>query len=97
MQAMLDFILPSLKGGKPVQSYSVELDCPEGFLAEAIAAVQKEYDAVEIGVYPLIKNGRLASSIVARTNDDAEMAKVTAAIGQMIKTLGIHVLEEDAA
>ncbi len=70
-EAMMDFITPTLKGGKPMQSESIELDRPEGDVADVVTGIQETFSAVEIGIYPLIKDGKLACNIVLRCQDRA--------------------------
>jgi molybdopterin-biosynthesis enzyme MoeA-like protein len=75
--AMIDEISPLLKGGAPMLTESMEVDKPEGDLAAGITTVQEQFADVEIGVYPLIKNGKLASNIVLRCDDGKRLKVAT--------------------
>jgi molybdenum cofactor synthesis domain-containing protein len=86
--AMLDEIKPLLKGGKPMKTESMEVDRPEGDLAAGITAVQDQFSDVEIGVYPLIKHGKLMSNIVLRCDDDARLTAATTAMRSFIAGFG---------
>lgn len=94
MQAMLDEIIPTLAGGRPVRSASFEIQRPEGDLAAALTDVQARFAQVEIGIYPLIKHGRLASSIVCRCDDEATLVACADAVRTMCAALGAEISEE---
>ena len=69
MQAMLDAIIPELRGGVPVLTLSVATDLPEGTIAAGLAEIQNQYPDVEIGSYPLFKLGELSTTLVLRSTD----------------------------
>jgi len=91
-QAMLDEIRPRLVGGAPMLSHSMEVDCPEGDLADGITAVQDEFADVEIGVYPLIKHGKLMANIVLRCEEEPQLAACDEALRTFITGLGANVI-----
>ena len=72
MQAMVDGILHTFKGGAPVISETLSFWLPEGVIAEGVTAIQAKFPEVEIGSYPMIKDERLATSLVLRS-DNAEL------------------------
>lgn len=94
MQAMLDEICPTLQGGTPVSSHSFEVQAPEGNLARPLTEVQAQFSEVEIGIYPLIKNGMLASSIVCRSADKNLLAACADAVRAMCAAQGVSISEE---
>lgn len=94
MQAMMEEILPTLKGGAPVRTHSFEIERPEGDLAASLTAVQEQFSQVEIGIYPLIKHGKLASSIVCRCDDTAILNSCANAVRSMCHTLNAPINEE---
>ena len=90
MQAMLDYIKPTLTGGKPMLSAALELSAPEGDVADKITQVQESFADVEIGVYPLIKHGKLMSNIVFRCEDSDRLMDSVDAIKKHLNALDIE-------
>ena len=72
MQAMIDGIIHTFNGGTAVLSETLSFWLPEGVIAEGVARIQEAFPDVEIGSYPMIKDERLATSLVLRS-DDAEL------------------------
>lgn len=68
MQAMLEFILPTLKQGKPVRSMNIDIMLGESLIAVEFAGLQKKYPEVEMGSYPYETAGKHATSLVLRSN-----------------------------
>lgn len=87
MQAMIDGILHGLNGGTPVKSETLSFWLPEGKIAEGAAKIQARYPTVEIGSYPMIKDERLATSLVLRSDDDAALRAATAETKAFIDSL----------
>jgi molybdenum cofactor synthesis domain-containing protein len=86
MQAMFWHIAPHLRGGAPMVMQQLSVMRPEGDIARALTEVQARYPDVEIGCYPLFKDGKISSTIVLRSADSTLLAqavleceKVTAA------------------
>ena len=72
MQAMLDNVLPTLKGGVVVLSRSVTIFMPEGELATHLGKLQDEHAELDIGSYPFFGSEGPGSTIVLRgTKQDA--------------------------
>jgi molybdenum cofactor synthesis domain-containing protein len=81
MQAMFDWLAPSLQGGPPVGSRAVHVaGLPEGTVAEGLGAIQARFPALDIGSYPYYRPGANGVAIVAK-GTDLEMAE--AAIGEV--------------
>ncbi len=81
MRAMFDMMAPSLEGGAPVVSRSVHAaDVKEGDIAEALAALQAKYPALDLGSYPYYRAGGSGLAIVAKGTD---LAAVEAAIADV--------------
>ncbi|MBN66806.1 MAG: competence/damage-inducible protein A [Rickettsiales bacterium] len=91
MQAMMDYIAPTLEGGPPVRSASMEVFKPEGDIADAVTATQAIYQQVEIGCYPLLRNGKLASTLVLRCNDASILEECSHHMQQAMQALGAEV------
>lgn len=77
MQAMLDHVLPGLKGGSLILSRTVSCHLSESKIAEALADVQKKWPNVEIGSYPQFKEGSFAVNIVLRCVDAVMLEAAT--------------------
>jgi molybdenum cofactor synthesis domain-containing protein len=88
MQAMLDAIIPTLRGGAPVLSVSVTTDLPEGTIAEGLTAIQNRYMDIDIGSYPMYKMGEMSTTLVLRSPDTARNAAAADEIRALIAASG---------
>jgi molybdopterin-biosynthesis enzyme MoeA-like protein len=88
MQSMFDAILPTLTGGKPVESRSVTADLPESVVADELAVIQSNYGDVSIGSYPQYKNGRFGVCLVLRGIDEGSLSKATQDVVNLVKAKG---------
>lgn len=96
MQAMLDQVIPSLKGGLPTRSKTLSANITEGTIAADLTEIQNRYPDVEIGSYPFMKQGRLGTSLVARATDTARLAACAADIQAMLERFGAQVEEVES-
>ncbi len=87
MQAMMDHILPTLKGGASVISKTVEADCPESMVAEGLSAINNKYDTVSMGSYPKYQNGRFGTSLVLRSTDEVALDSAVNDVTVMVKEI----------
>lgn len=87
-RAMFEAVAPSLQGGPPVYSQSVDGHVREGDIAASLSALQNEYPQVSIGSYPFMRLDKLGTSIVARSTDKAAIAAVMAKVADVMRTLG---------
>ncbi|GAN78544.1 competence/damage-inducible protein A [Acidisphaera rubrifaciens] len=89
MQSMLDWLLPQLPGGVPVQSRAVHVfGLAEGTLAEALAAIQARFPDLDIGSYPFYRIDGSGVSLVAKGSDAAAVEQAAAAITAMLERFG---------
>ena len=89
MQSMLENILPTLQGSAPMASASISTNLPEGTIADGLAAIQLRFPEVEIGSYPhFVEGGGYSTTLVSRAYDKAQAEAATAAIAELIRTLG---------
>lgn len=73
-QAMFDEIRGSLAGGPPTLSRALEINLPEGTVAAAVTQIQADFAAdVEIGIYPLFRQGVLGATLVLRAIDPSRL------------------------
>ncbi len=69
MQVMLDAVTPRLRKGRMMHSHAIDLDQPEGAIADMLKAHQALYPDVAMGSYPTIRNGRPCTQLVLRSID----------------------------
>ncbi|MCU0911549.1 MAG: molybdopterin-binding protein [Rhodobacteraceae bacterium] len=81
-QAMLASVLPTLTGGAPLLSQSLQVNRGEGEIAGPFAALAAEFPDLSLGSYPFIRNGAHGANLVIRGNDrvriDAAMQRLVA-------------------
>lgn len=94
MRAMLDGIKAQLKGGPRLKSKSLTLYTPEGEVAEALAAMQKDHADIDIGSYPFTRDGRFGTTIVFRGTDEAMLASGHAALTAWTLAHGVEAKDE---
>jgi molybdopterin-biosynthesis enzyme MoeA-like protein len=88
MQAMLDHLIGGIAGGDPILSKTVTSHLPESEVAEGLGRIQNEYPTVDIGSYPGFRNGKLWSSIVLRSTDEALLDEAASAVEGLMEELG---------
>lgn len=69
MQVMLDAVTPRLRKGRMMHSYAIDLDQPEGAIADMLKQHQEHYPDVAMGSYPTIRDGRPCTQLVLRSID----------------------------
>jgi molybdenum cofactor synthesis domain-containing protein len=87
-RAMFEAIAPSLQGGPPVYSQSVDGHVREGDIAADLAAIQDAHPNVAIGSYPFMRLDKLGTSIVARSTDKQAIADVIGKVAAMMRKFG---------
>ncbi|MCU0945368.1 MAG: molybdopterin-binding protein [Rubritepida sp.] len=95
MQSMFEALAPSLTGGVPIVSRTVHaLGVFEGNIAEALAAIQGRFPALDIGSYPFYRAhgaGGFAGggvALVAKGTILADVEAAAAAITAMLEGMG---------
>ncbi|MGE4313271.1 MAG: competence/damage-inducible protein A, partial [Pseudobdellovibrionaceae bacterium] len=89
MEAMLDNIIPTLKGGAKIHSVEISAALPESKLADDLRAIQAAHTGVDIGSYPHMKDGQLGVSVVVRGEDEDAIAACAAEVKAAIAKLKI--------
>ena len=72
-QAMLASVLPTLTGGAPLLSQSLQVNRGEGEIAGPFAALAAEFPDLSLGSYPFIRNGAHGANLVIRGTDRARI------------------------
>ena len=93
MQAMLDGLIPTLKGGAKILSRSVTVFLPEGELAAPLSELQAVYDKLEIGSYPFFGTRGPGATIVFRGTDQALIDQAAEALLARASTLGAEAVD----
>ncbi len=79
-EAMVASVLPTLTGGAPLISRSMDVHRPEGDIAGPLAELAARYPQLSFGSYPFIRQGAYGTNIVARGQEegalDAAMAEM---------------------
>ncbi|MEQ8901660.1 MAG: molybdopterin-binding protein [Roseovarius sp.] len=80
-QAMLASVLPTITGGAPVLSQTLEVRRGEGDIAGPLTDLAARYPDLTFGSYPFIRDGCHGSNVVVRGQDgarvDAAMAELS--------------------
>lgn len=84
-QAMVASVLPTLTGGAPLLSQSLQVNRGEGEIAEAFGALAAAFPDLSMGSYPFIRNGAHGTNLVIRGTDGAQ---VDAAMRRLVALFG---------
>jgi molybdopterin-biosynthesis enzyme MoeA-like protein len=87
MQVMLDDVTPRLKTGRKMLSMSIDLNHPEGAIAEMFGAHQKEFPEVPMGSYPMMRDNKPCTQLVLRATDAEQLAKAEAGLRTKLAAL----------
>jgi molybdopterin-biosynthesis enzyme MoeA-like protein len=94
MQAMLEALVPKLRGGPPMLSRTVHADrLQEGTLAEGLAAIQARYPELDIGSYPYYRAKGNGVALVAKGFSEARVDAAAVEIAALIRTMGVTPIE----
>jgi molybdenum cofactor synthesis domain-containing protein len=89
MQVMLDAVTPRLKTGKKMASEAIDLNTPEGVIAEVFGEHQKEFPDVSMGSYPFRVDDRPCTQLVLRSTDPQQLAIAVAGLKAKLKARGM--------
>jgi molybdenum cofactor synthesis domain-containing protein len=79
-KAMVASILPTLTGGAPLLSRTLQLFKGEGDLAGPLGVFAQEHPDLSVGSYPFQKDGIYGSNIVVRGSDSAALDMAMSAL-----------------
>ena len=83
-QAMVASVLPTITGGAPLLSQSLDVDRGEGDIAGPLTDLAARYPDLSFGSYPFIRNGAYGVNVVVRGQDGARVDAAMADLSQML-------------
>jgi molybdenum cofactor synthesis domain-containing protein len=86
-QAMLDNVVPTLKGGARLLSATVHCPFGEGTIGGPLAEIQKQHPDTIIGSYPKYLDGSFWTELVIRSRSAEAMQQATEAVEAMVDGL----------
>ncbi len=89
MQVMLDAVTPRLKTGRKMHTRSIDLNFPEGAIAEMFGAHQKDFPEVPMGSYPTIRDNKPCTQLVLRSTDEAKLVAAEAGLRGKLGAMGL--------
>jgi len=94
MQAMFDGYKHNLSGGAEVKSISITSAVQEGRAAKQLGELQEKYPDVEMGSYPFVRDGKVGTSLVARSGDLERLEAAAEGIRDIIRSLGGEPMDD---
>ena len=88
MHVMLDAATKFLKTGKRMQSTALDLNRPEGEIAQLFGDLQKRYPDVPMGSYPFMRDGKPGTQLVLRSIDPERLAAADAELKAQLLARG---------
>jgi molybdenum cofactor synthesis domain-containing protein len=89
MQVMLDAVTPRLRKGRMMHAHAIDLEHPEGAVAELLGAHQKVYPDVSMGSYPTLKDNKPCTQLVLRSIDQALLDEATDGLRSQLAAKGM--------
>ena len=90
MQVMLDAVTPSLKTGAKMLSETIELNHPEGAIADLFGAHQKDFPDVMMGSYPFGRDATTwGTNLVLRATNAERLSAATAGLKAKLTAKGL--------
>jgi molybdenum cofactor synthesis domain-containing protein len=90
MQVMLDAVTPRLKTGAKMLSETIELNHPEGAIADMFGAHQKEFPDVIMGSYPFGRDAKSwGTNLVLRSTSPERLAAAFAGLKAKLAEKGL--------
>ena len=93
-QAMFHSLKHELVGGDPVRSVAISVYLGEGALAKGLTALQEKYFDVDLGSYPFYREGRIGTSIVARSQAQNQLEAAADDIRRMMRELNGEPIDD---
>ena len=90
---MLDALIGTLEGGRPLVSVTIGAFAPESEVAGLLQAAEKANDGVSIGSYPFFKAGKVGGNFVVRSEDEALARSVADQLSRDLENAGYAVTD----
>lgn len=87
MQAMLDAIAPTLKGGAKIHSRHLDAPLGEGDIGAPFGELQHKHPDTMLGSYPRFEGGNITTQLVVRGRDIAKVDAAMADVEAMVERL----------
>lgn len=84
-RGMVDWLIPRLPGGRPVQSLTIEVRRGESDVAEDLQAIAGEFPDLSLGSYPFNDDQGWGTNLVVRGLDADRVAMAMDAVKQRLK------------
>ena len=88
MRVMLEDATQYLKRGTPLESRTIDVQTPEGEIADAFRAHAARHPSVTMGSYPQRTDGRLWTQLVLRSTDGPALAKAEHELIEILRERG---------
>lgn len=88
-QAMLDNVVPTLKGGAKLLSEAVHCPYGEGTIGGPLAEIQKRHPDTIIGSYPKYQDGSFWTELVIRARERDKLDAATVDVRAMVDALAV--------
>ncbi|MEM9715672.1 MAG: molybdopterin-binding protein [Pseudomonadota bacterium] len=72
--AMLEGLLPTLQGGRPVQSETLKVEKPESVISKPLGQIAKDFPQLSIGSYPFYEGQTYGTHVVVRGIELSDIA-----------------------
>ncbi len=86
-QAMLDNVVPTLKGGAKLMSATVHCPHGEGTIGGPLGDIQKRHPDTIIGSYPKYQDGSFWTELVVRARNAAKLDAATVEVQAMVDAI----------
>jgi molybdenum cofactor synthesis domain-containing protein len=86
-QAMLDNVVPTLRGGAPLHSTAIHCPFAEGTIGDPLSEIQKAHPETIIGSYPKYLDGAFWTELVIRSRSPEALAAAEKAVREMVEGL----------
>jgi len=86
MQAMMDFVLPTLQSGSTIASRTISLLIGESLIANEMEEIENKYPDISVGSYPSTNVGIHITSVVLRSDNITELDKAFNEFSRMVST-----------
>ena len=86
-KSMMESVLPTLTGGKPLLSITVRFNAPEGEIAALLTDLVEKNPDLSFGSYPFVRDGVLGSDVVVRGTDVDKLEQAEQSLARLVEEL----------